>query len=381
MKTVVDQQKTKSKLGRNFLGLTSLRIKFLQMFTRVNPKQVMFMADDGQSFGDSPRTAFELLQADPAYKDFTFVWAFNEPNQFNEATITNKVSTRSLGYLRQLLRSKYWVTNASIDRYLAFKHPNNVYIQLGAGVPVAHIGADDTEVTKAELKWACNVRFDYLFTDSGFDTAIMQELFPQADRYNEVGQLRKIALHNMHQKLNKSLEMSKLHLNPNKQTLLYVATERPITLQTGRMAYLGHEALAELAKNFNILYRGAGVKEAVLAVPGVINANKLDMNEAFVLSDMMVTDYASDVFDYVVEQKPLYLYQPDAVALAEEQGVYVTGEELGLPIMHSEKELLHALMGKQPANLSAVEDVLTYYNPLPAQKAVDFLFEIIPAND
>lgn len=381
MNTAAEQQTMKPKVGRNFLGLTSLRIKFLQMVTRVNPKQIMFMADDGQSFGDSPRTAFELLQADPAYKDFTFIWAFNDPSEFNESAITNKVSTRSFGYLRQLLRSKYWVTNTSIDRYLAFKHPDNVYIQLGAGVPMAYIGADNIEASKAEVKWARTVRFDYLFTDSAFDTAIMRDLFPQADRYNEVGQLRKAALATVHTKLNKSLEMSKLHLNPNKQTILYVATERPTELQSGQMAYLGHEALAELAKNFNVLYRGAGVKEAVLAVPDVINANKLDMNEAFVLSDMMVTDYASEVFDYVVEQKPLYLYQPDAVEFAEEKGVYVTGEELGLPVVRTEKELLHALMSKQPANLSAVEDVLTYYNPLPAQKAVDFLFEIIPAND
>lgn len=373
--------KTNTNQSPKFTGLMRLRIKLLQKFIRVNPKQIMFMANDGQSFSDSPRTAFELLKTDPAYKDFTFVWAFNDPSEFSDASLTKKVAMRSFGYLRHLLRSKYWITNSSIDRYVAFKHDHNVYIQVGVGVPLQHLGQQNPEASKTEKKWVDNVRFDYLFTYSEFDTNVMTEVFPMSDRYNQVGQLRKYALAKMHDELNVNQTKIALHLNPNKKTMLYMASDRPTNMNEEHLPFLGHECLTELAKSYNILYRGAGVSEAVLAVPGVINANNLDVNETFVLSDLLVTDYDNSLFDFAVEHKPIYLYQSDVAEYSDARGLYISSEELGLPVVKNEKELLHKLMGDVTADIAGVEDIVTYYNPLPAEQAVDFLFEIIPAID
>lgn len=381
MPTLIETVEETTWASRIKVGMKLAGIKIMQRVAHVNQKQVFFMADNGQSFADTPRAAFELLAADPAYANFTFVWAFEDPAEFNDQRIDKKISTRSWGYMYHLLRSKYWVSNTSVDQLVPFKHPKNVYVQFGEGVPLQHVGIDNKQASKVAVNWSQKVHFDYLFTYGTYDTTLLAHIFPAAERYNQVGQLRKHAIEVKREKFDRLQMMRAMRLNPNKRTLLYVATERPNQMAASHVPYIGKECLATLMQEFNIIYRGVNAKDAASVVPGVVNGNKLDLAELFLLSDVLVTDYSNLLFDYAVERKPIYLYQPDVDAYAQARGLYMTAQELGLPSAQTEKELLHLLLEKQTLEATGVEDVLTYYNPLPAAQSVDFLFEIIPAND
>lgn len=381
MQQLKNKIKNSTLLGRMYGGLQVSFIKFLQLFVRVDDKQIMFMAYSGRQFSDSPREAFELLQADPAYADFTFVWAFNDPKAFDHPGITKKVSANSVAYFYHLLRSKYWVSNASIERLTPFKHPKNVYIQFWHGIPMKHLGVDEKSISPLVKRWYQNANFDYLFTYGQYDTERFKRIFPAAQRYNEVGQLRKHALEQLRLTFDRKQSLEQLHLNPNKPTLLYAPTFREYTSDNQNLAYLGRGALSELAVTYNVIYRGHYFMELGDKIPGVVVANDMDLNALFLMSDVLVTDYSSLLFDYAPELKPIYLYEADLAEYQEKRGLYISGNELSLPVAHSEAELLNMLGEVEKLETSAVEDLLTYYNSVPTQKTVDFLFEIIPAAD
>lgn len=373
--------KNSAFLGRIYGGAQLTWIKLLQVFVRPNEKQILFMAYSGRQFGDSPRVAFELLQADPAYKDFKFIWAFNTPSDFNHPGITKKVSANSILYFYHLLRSKYWVSNASIERLTAFKHPNNVYIQFWHGIPMKHLGPDEANLSPLVKTWYQKADFDYLFTYGLYDTERFQHIFPKAQRYNQVGQLRKYALEQERQSFNPELLMRQLRLNPNKPTLLYAPTFREYEINEDSLAYLGRGALERLSETYNVLYRGHYFAEATVKIPGIVEVNDFDLNQLFLLSDVLVTDYSSLLFDYAAEHKPIYLYEADLAEYADKRGLYISGHELGLPVARTEAELLAFLERPEQLSSAATEDLLTHYNAVPAQTTVDFLFEIIPAED
>lgn len=381
MQQLKNKIKNSTLLGRMYGVLQLSFIKFLQLFVRVDDKQIMFMAYSGRQFSDSPREAFELLQADPAYADFKFVWAFNDPKAVDHSGITKKVSANSVTYFYHLLRSKYWVSNASIERLTPFKHPKNVYIQFWHGIPMKHLGVDEKSISPLVKRWYQNADFDYLFTYGQYDTERFKRIFPAAQRYNEVGQLRKHALEKLRLTFDRKQSLEQLHLNPNKPTLLYAPTFREYTSDNQNLAYLGRGALSELAVTYNVIYRGHYFMEHGDKIPGVVVANDMDLNALFLMSDVLVTDYSSLLFDYAAELKPIYLYEADLAEYQEKRGLYISGEELSLPVAHSEAELLNMLGEGEKLETSAVEDVLTYYNSVPTQKTVDFLFEIIPAAD
>lgn len=381
MQQLKNKIKNSTLLGRMYGGLQVSFIKFLQLFVRVDDKQIMFMAYSGRQFSDSPREAFELLQADPAYADFTFVWAFNDPKAFDHPGITKKVSANSVACFYHLLRSKYWVSNASIERLTPFKHPKNVYIQFWHGIPMKHLGVDEKSISPLVKRWYQNANFDYLFTYGQYDTERFKRIFPAAQRYNEVGQLRKHALEQLRLTFDRKQSLEQLHLNPNKPTLLYAPTFREYTSDNQNLAYLGRGALSELAVTYNVIYRGHYFMELGDKIPGVVVANDMDLNALFLMSDVLVTDYSSLLFDYAPELKPIYLYEADLAEYQEKRGLYISGNELSLPVAHSEAELLNMLGEVEKLETSAVEDLLTYYNSVPTQKTVDFLFEIIPAAD
>lgn len=378
LKNMIKNSKT---LGLLYGGMQLMLIKTLQLFVPVDDKQILFMSYSGRQFGDSPRTAFELLQADPMYSDFKFVWAFNDPSAFDHPGITKKVSANSLSYFYHLLRSKYWVSNASIERLTPFKHPKNTYIQFWHGVPMKHLGPDEAQLSPLVKHWYKKADFDYLFTYGPYDTERFEHIFPNAKRYNQVGQLRKYALEQQRENFNRLEVMRRLRLNPNKPSLLYAPTFREYEVAKDSLAYLGAEVLEQLAKTYNVIYRGHYFASLPTEMPGVTIANEADLNELFLVSDLLVTDYSSLLFDYAPEQKPIYLYEADLVEYKEKRGLYVSGEELGLPVAHSEHELLAALMQVEKLESAAVEDLLMHYNPMAVETTVDFLFEIIGTND
>lgn len=72
----------------------------------------------------------------------------------------------------------------------------------------------------------------------------------------------------------------------------------------------------------------------------IMNMNGVSTHKLFLISDYLISDYSSIVFDYMILEKPILFYVPDLDEYMDDLGVYVDVRNLGYPICMNEDELI-----------------------------------------
>ena len=94
-----------------------------------------------------------------------------------------------------------------------------------------------------------------------------------------------------------------------------------------------------------------------------------DINELYVISDILVTDYSSVFFDYAILERPIYFYMYDLKEYEENlRGFYLNiYDDLPGEIITKEKQLLEKLKQNElyiESNKKIIKDFNLIYNNL-----------------
>ena len=365
MQKIKNVIKDSTVFGFIYLGMMRVFLAGLQLFVRVNPQQIMFASYSGRQISDTPLAAFEILRDDPEFADYDFIWAVNEPNDFADVPGAKKIKMDSMRYFWYLLQSKYWVSNASIERLIPFHHPKNVYIQFWHGIPLKTLGHAEPDLPKLVQKWYDEVEIDYLFANGPYDAEKLHELFPKAKKVMEHGQLRKWLSDKAAEQLTK---FASKQFDTGKPVLLYVPTYRN---EAAPNAFLNPEQLTELMETYQVIYRGHYFSEH-LTLPELINGNEFDLYDLFAKADVLITDYSSVFFDFAYWQKPIYLYESDLNDYQAKRGFYFDPHTLGLPIARDFNELKEAL-ANQTCSKDSLNQLEQRFDPRPTSETVQIL--------
>lgn len=69
-----------------------------------------------------------------------------------------------------------------------------------------------------------------------------------------------------------------------------------------------------------------------------------DINELYIISDILITDYSSVFFDYAILERPILFYMYDMEEYRDEmRGFYLNINQLPGPIVRDEKELINVI--------------------------------------
>lgn len=364
--------KNSDHLGNWYLFFGSLFVRFLQLFFRPNEKQIMFISYSGRQYSDSPKELYLKIKDDPRFSEFKLIWALNNPGKFKTIPDENKVSANKISFFVHLIRSKYWVANSSIDRLLAFKHPQNVYIQFWHGIPLKHLGRDEKKLSRLVKKWYANVEFDYFFSYGDYDEEIFARIFPKTKTFIQKGSLRFELTER--QRPDTERYKKKLGLDLNKPTLLYVPTFREYkpSLASGfSEAYLQH-----LSKEYNVLYRGHYFKSND-SHDFVTSVDNESLFKLYWIADYLVTDYSSAFFEFLPFGRPIFFFVPDLMEYQSRRGLYLNQAELGLPIARSEYEFERQLY-KSEDKVDVIRRLESEYLPAADQRlSSEFIIESI----
>ena len=148
-----------------------------------------------------------------------------------------------------------------------------------------------------------------------------------------------------------------------KRVVLYAPTFR----DTEHSGSVGYTFRAEL--DFDLLRERLGDDTVVLFRPHYLVANSfdfaryegfvidasaiLDINDLYVVSDALVTDYSSVFFDYVNLDRPIIFYMYDLEQYASElRGFYLDLDELPGPIVRTAEDLVVSLSAESLADTS-----------------------------
>ena len=333
-------------------------------FVKIDDKLVYFRTFSGRGYSDSPKAMYEYMLTAPEYKDYRFVWCFKDPEEYSyllKDPRTSIVKFRTKADNKALRKAKYWITNY---RMLNYQYPRKgqIYLQCWHGTPLKRLGYDILESDNAmnslnEIKEKYRTdaeRFAYILSPSPFAT----EKFATAWNLNETGQRYKIIEEGYprNDRLAVATEEERERLRKqfgveDKKVILYAPTWRDNQHTSGQ----GYTYKTEV--DFDKLRKELGDEYVILFRAHYLVANSFDferykgfvtdvssygdINDLYIASDILVTDYSSVFFDFSILERPVIFYMYDLEHYANEmRGFYLSLDELPGPIVRDEDALI-----------------------------------------
>ena len=370
IKKLVYQMSEKSVVFRNILRATlnivkKIKYKILTIGIKTNKKTIIFCSFNGKSYSCSPKAIYEYILNNQEYKKYNLVWAFKDIGAYKELennpnTIVVKIGTKK--YFKHLAKAKYWIFNYKIPDYL-YPKKNQVFIQCWHGTPLKRLGCDlqhfdNVLNTMKGMKKRYKIeasKFSYFISPSKFAS----EKFISAWNLREIGKENIIIekgyprndfLFNFTQEDVKRIKQ-KLGIEKDKRKIiLYAPTYRANQHETG----VGYTYKEEI--NFEHFRKKMGDKYIILFRPHYFIANVFDfekyngfvydvskiddINELYIITDILITDYSSVFFDFANLRRSMLFYMYDLEHYRDKSnGFYIDLEELPGKITKTQEEL------------------------------------------
>lgn len=334
----------------------------------VDDKMVIFESFLGKQYACSPKAIYEAMLKDPYYDDFKFVWVFRKSDQMRKMlgdSRTAVVKYNSRRYLRAYAQAKYWVTNWRLSSSL-IKKDNQICIQTWHGTPLKKIGMDlkiegnaTTKQNKGHKMYLNDSKkYDFFVSPSSFCSKVFSSAFGlnQLNKANiivETGYPRNDALFNYSEDDLVKIK-NQLSIPLDKKVILYAPTWRDNqhTLGIGyTFDFDSHikKFLEAIDEDYVVIvrlhYLIANSLDLTLYRGKVFDYSKLDdINQLYLISDVLITDYSSVFFDFANLKKPIVFYMYDLDSYQHEvRDFYISLNELPGPIVKTEEELLNIL--------------------------------------
>lgn len=352
------------KIARRLLNFTkrSGYSKYKNKYS-VNDKLILFEAFNGRNYTCSPKAIYEKMITMDEFKDYKFVWAFVDPSKHEvlEDDRLEIVVTKSPEYYKYCSMAKYWIVNSIMPEEIE-KKDGQVYVQCWHGTPLKKLRYD-IEVEGAVLNTVEEIRrrndidasrFDYFISPSKyctekFTSAFNLKALGKGDIIIEKGYPRNDFLFNKSEKEINAIK-KKLGIPKNKKVLFYMPTFRDNQHTSGvGYTYQMELDLDRFKKKFEKEY-------VMLFSPHYFIANSIDLNkykgfiinvarydeinELYLVSDVIMTDYSSIFFDYANLKKPMLFFMYDFdVYKGRLRDFYISLDELPGPIAKTQDEL------------------------------------------
>lgn len=331
----------------NIRILAAQMIKLLFSWSKllpVNKNRLLFFSYQGRSYSCNPKYIEEELLRHETSLVLEVYFALNNPANYTNLPQTLKlVRYGSLKFLYIFFTSRVIVTNSSNLPYLP-KKSSQILINTWHGG-----GAYKSEFYDLKLTNFKNKAVDYFISSSyKFGELLRKSTGLSVEKFINVGMPRNDILINISNNKIKYIK-KKMLLESDVKYLLYAPTYRE---DKSNIVYPDFAALLQvLSERF-----GGKWKILVRGHYNVINEFKNcgndsimdvslyeDMQEILVISDIVITDYSSLIWDYSLLKRPCFLFVPDLDAYSKSRGFYYPLETWGFPYAESMRELIEEI--------------------------------------
>lgn len=324
---------------------------------------VYFESFHGKQFSDNPKAIYDYLKKDDTTLELVWGVTTGYEEIFRDKKIPH-VRRFSLRWFFVMPRAKFWVINTRTPLWLV-KNRRTTYIQTWHGTPLKRIGVDIEEVnipgyTKESYDkefLAESSRWDYLTTSSDYTTSHFKEAFGYKGKLVKKGFPRNDQLvSNMqhHDKMDKI--KASLGIDPHKKIVLYAPTWRETDRKTSdgyqfSIDFPYEEIIKQFSDDMVLLVRMHYLVAKNVAFDSwpknqVIDVSTgYDMSDLLLISDVLITDYSSCLFDFSLMNRPMLFFMPDSTQYETAiRGFYLPIQTLlPGPIVKEPDELINQL--------------------------------------
>ena len=305
-----------------------------------------FSAYSGRQYSCNPKYISDWIEQN--YKDeFEIIWAFNEPDAFSYLKNRNIkcVKFKSIKYLYYLLTSKIVIDNVESWSILPKRTGQYVINTWHGGGAYKGVGLKrkDTSETLDKNMLRKNERISiYLSSSKVFSQMTLRESFQYNGKIMECGMPRNdLLIKNDENK--KNIIKEKLGINKKTGIVIYAPTFRHD---------LKYKYMLDYEKTLNALKNRFG-KEWIMLIRThyYLQSEKIessrvknvsdypDMQELLLISDVLITDYSSSIWDFSLMEKPCFLFMPDYNEYIDEREFYTPIQDWPYPASFSMEDL------------------------------------------
>ncbi|MEV4757248.1 bifunctional glycosyltransferase family 2 protein/CDP-glycerol:glycerophosphate glycerophosphotransferase [Micromonospora sp. NPDC049559] len=247
----------------------------------------------------------------------------------------------SRAYYRALARAKYLINNVNWPNNVV-KRPGSVHVMTHHGTPLKVMGLDQQDYPGGvqDPDFAGQMRradrWDFSVTANAFTTQMWERAYPCRYETLETGYPRNDRLANA-TAADVEAARAKLGIAPGQRVVLYAPTHREH--HPGYHPPFDPAELVEaLGPDAQLLMRSHYFHDRAHAPGTARQAERVrdvsaypSVEELYLASDVLVTDYSSLMFDYAILDRPIVVYAPDWQAYRLVRGVYfdITAEPPG----------------------------------------------------
>ncbi|WP_312608715.1 CDP-glycerol glycerophosphotransferase family protein [Mammaliicoccus sciuri] len=369
------------------------------IFSSKIEKTIVYESFNGKSFTDSPRMLYLYLSENLSNYEHIVVTDNQQLDKELRALNIATVEKNSKQYFKIYQKAKVWIANTRLSSQIE-KKDNQLYIQTWHGTPLKKLANDQTvisipDVTLEEYLYGFNKetsRWDFLISPSETATERFKSAFNlKEEQMLTLGYPRNDDLVQLNdEKYIKQLKQ-KYDIPSNKKVILYAPTWRDNDrTDVGKYNFklkLDLDAFSkELSNEYVLLIRAHYLVSEHLNLEDYKNVYDLsdanDINELFLMSDVLITDYSSVYFDYANLRRPILFFAYDKDEYANDiRGFYLPYEsDLPGPVFETSEALIDYIKSMQYEDIPQSDTYKTFnhkYNHLDDGEATKRVSEKI----
>ena len=335
--------------NKGFRQIISVDLVIKNLYTEiwkepVSQNKIIFSNFAGGGFGGNSK--YILLELQERRPDLDFVWLVNDMSVDLPSGI-RRAQYGSLEHYRELGTATVWIDDKH-KNYLSRKRDGQYYIQTWHGIgPTKKIEFDAVDTLPRSYLELCefNSRMEDLFiSGSGFNTKMCPRGFHYYGEVLECGYPRNDIL--IKRTADEGAIRRKLHIPEKNRIFLYAPTYRNAGLKPDQGIDVPNVCSAleqRFGGEFICLVRFHPDDPAGREMhfeSRMVNVTQYDdVQELLYISDVLIADYSSIMWDFSLQRKPVFMFNPNNEEYQAERGTYISPDQMPYVIAISNSDL------------------------------------------
>lgn len=352
--------------------------------------KILFISHLGKGYGCNPKYICEFLRnSHPG--DFKLHWVY-DPTCFSKENIPHgvlPVSLYSLRFIYDILTCGFLISNTRLPLWLNFKNrKGQCYIQTWhSSLRLKKIEGDAKLGEEYERTAQCDARKTSLMVSGcRFSSDIYKRAFWYTGPILEVGTPRLDFLLNQSES-DKFAIFDKVGLESDSRYILYAPTFRKGgSLEAYNIDYklLVDTLVKKFGGKWKVLCRLHPNLIGKVSFDNVVEecidvTNYNDIQELLVISDMLITDFSSCMFDFAFMRKPCILYASDYLQyIKNERDLYFEIQSLPFPLATTNDKLVAVVNNfDQDSYVNKVNEFLSTIGTFETGEACEKIYNFL----
>ena len=316
----------------------------------IKEKWVMYESFLGKGMTCGPYALFKAFMRREDFGNYLHIWSVAAKDelerlqeQFKGFSNVRFVFRKSDEYVESLAKSKYLINNNTFIYYF-IKRPEQIYLNTWHGIPMKKLGYDVPDGILAQHNSFRNfLMTDYLLAWNDHMGQVLKSAYKLENVYQ--GQIvlegcprNDNTLSTETEPVKAKMRRAGVQLADGKKVILYAPTFRGVNLQIAENNYEEVKNLiAELEQKiptdqYQILYKPHHLVYERMKKEGIADGQVIpayfDANEILSVTDILISDYSSIYFDFLITDRPIIFYVPDEQEYEGYRGLYFNAEKL-----------------------------------------------------